>query len=284
MSIRFVNHQGRAGLQLGTRVADVERASGGQFASDPMQVLAQWPSFSAWAKGISEADATSEVGPEELRAPVPRPWKVFGVGMNYRDHAKEAGLDLPSSPVIFTKFPNCICGPTDDVELHSDYVDWEVELVVVIGRRGRHISEADALAYVAGYTVGQDISDRKIQFTDKPPQFSIGKSFDTYGPTGPALVSLDSFADAQDLVLRCDLDGERVQEARTSDMIFSVSQLIAFLSRSCTLEPGDLIFTGTPAGVGSTRSPRRYLKPGEVIRSEIEGIGVLTNRCVGAAA
>lgn len=282
MSIRFVNYRGRSALQFSDRVADVEKVSAGRFASDPMRVLADWPEFAAWARGISAADATTTVRDADLGAPVPRPWKVFGVGMNYREHAKEAGLDIPASPVIFTKFPNCICGPTSDVELHSTYVDWEVELVVVMGRRGRHIPEAEAFEYVAGYTVGQDISDRKLQFTDKPPQFSLGKSFDTYGPLGPALVSLDAFSDPNDLALRCDIDEERVQEGRSSDMIFSVPQLVAFLSRGCTLEPGDLIFTGTPAGVGSTRTPRRYLHEGELIRSTIDGIGQLVNRCIGA--
>src|SRR6185369_10773627 len=152
----------------------------------------------------------------------------------------------PGSPVVFTKFPNCLVGPRANVELSSDFVDWEVELVVVIGRGGRRISENQALSYVAGCCVGQDISDRKIQFRDKPPQFSMGKSIDTFGPIGPWLTSIDAIKNPDDLALTCDVGGERMQSARTSDMIFSVSQLIAFLSSSCTLEPGDLIFTGTP--------------------------------------
>jgi len=155
-----------------------------------------------------------------------------------------------------------------------------VELVVVIGRRGKNITECDALAHVAGYCVGQDISDRRLQFADKPPQFSMGKSLDTFGPLGPALVSLDEVRDPNDLALTCDVGGERMQDARTSDMIFGVPALIAFLSSLCTLEPGDLIFTGTPSGVGSTRTPRRYLAAGEEIVSTIEGLGTLRNRCV----
>ena len=165
--------------------------------------------------------------------------------------------------------------------LSSDYVDWEVELVVVIGRGGRGISETRALERVAGYCVGQDISDRRIQFTDRPPQFSLGKSLDTFGPIGPALVSLDEVADPNDLALTCDVGGERMQDARTSDMIFAVPALVAFLASMCTLTPGDLIFTGTPSGVGSTRTPRRYLAAGEEIVSTIEHLGTMRNRCVG---
>ncbi|HVN84391.1 MAG TPA: fumarylacetoacetate hydrolase family protein [Candidatus Binatia bacterium] len=283
MSVRLANQAGRAVAVIGDRVVDVERASHARFSSDPMAAIQQWDRFVDWASGLRSGDATEALNETGLGPPIPRPAKVFGVGMNYREHAKEAGLEIPGSPVIFTKFPNCLVGPRADVELSSEYVDWEVELVVVIAKRGRRISEADAFEYVAGYCAGQDISDRKLQFADKPPQFSIGKSIDTFGPIGPALVSLDAFANRNDLALTCDVAGERMQAARTSDMIFSVAQLIAFLSKLCTLEAGDLIFTGTPSGVGSTRDPRRYLKPGEEIVSTIEGIGTLRNRCVMTA-
>lgn len=280
MSVRLLNAQGRAGIQFGDRFADVERASGGRFASDPMLVLQHWDAFRDWAGGLSGGSADLEVKDSELGPPVPRPTKIFGVGMNYRAHAAEAGLEPPRTPVIFTKFPSCLVGPQADIELSSAYVDWEVELVVVIGRRGRRIPEAQAFDYVAGYCVGQDVSDRKVQFADKPPQFSMGKSFDTFGPVGPALVALDSFPDPNDLALSCDVSGERMQDARTSDMIFSAAELVSFLSRGCTMEAGDLIFTGTPSGVGSTRNPRRYLREGEVIVSTIEHIGTLKNRCI----
>ena len=280
MTVRLANARGRASLIVGDRLIDVERASRGKFGADPMAALADWAAFVAWARGVKESPDGAPVNESDLGPPVPRPQKVFGIGMNYREHAKEAGLDIPTSPVVFTKFPSCLVGPRADVILSSGYVDWEVELVAVIGRRGRRIPVGHALDHIAGYTAGQDISDRKLQFADKPPQFSMGKSIDTFGPIGPALVSLDAFADPNDLALRCDVSGEQVQGARTSDMIFSVSELVAFLSSLCTLEPGDLIFTGTPSGVGSTRTPRRYLKPGEVITSAVEGIGTLVNRCV----
>jgi 2-keto-4-pentenoate hydratase/2-oxohepta-3-ene-1,7-dioic acid hydratase in catechol pathway len=284
MPIRFANLRGRAVLLSATGATDVARASGDRFGSDPMEVLADWDDFAEWAGEITEATATIPYVERDLRPPVPRPSKVFGIGMNYRDHAAEAKLDVPASPVVFTKFPSCISGPFSEIELYSDRVDWEVELVVVIGRRGRRIAEADALAHVAGYTVGQDVSDRRMQFADKPPQFSMGKSLDGYGPTGPVLVSLDAFANPNDLALTCDVTGERMQSGRTGDMIFPVPALVAYLSKWCTLEPGDLIFTGTPAGVGSTRDPRRYLAAGEEIVSTIEGIGTMRNRCVAAPA
>lgn len=279
MTVRLANAGGRAVLVLGDQIADVERASGGRFGADPMAALAQWDAFATWAAGVGAAAATGALDESALGPPVPRPAKVFAIGLNYKSHAEEAGLPLPAKPMVFTKFPNCLVGPRAEVRLTSEYVDWEVELVVVIGRRGRDVAEAQALAYVAGYTVGQDISDRKLQFSDQPPQFSMGKSADTFGPLGPALVTLDDVGDANDLALTCDVGGTRMQSARTSDMVFSVSQLIAHLSGYCTLEPGDLIFTGTPAGVGSAQKPRRYLQPGEEIVSTIEGIGTLRNRC-----
>ena len=283
MPVRLATVAGRAALLVGHGMIDVTRASGERFSADPMSALVDWDVFAAWARDLSAADATARFDPKDLGPPVPRPSKVFGIGMNYRDHAAEAKLEIPKSPVVFTKFPNCISGPFADVPLFSDRVDWEIELVVVIGRRGRRVAEKDAVAHVAGYTVGQDISDRRMQFADKPPQFSMGKSLDGYGPIGPALVSLDAFRDPNDLTLTCDVAGERMQTGRTGDMIFPVAALVAYLSRWCTLEPGDLIFTGTPAGVGSTRDPRRYLAPGEEIVSTIEGIGTMRNRCVAAS-
>lgn len=280
MSIRFVNRSGRACLWLETGFVDLEHGSNGRFPSDPMQALSRWFDIAEWASGLPAGAAEGPVVEEQLGPPVPRPTKVFAIGLNYRDHAAEAGLPIPELPLVFTKFPNCLVGPRHPVELSSEYVDWEVELVVVIGRRGRGIKANEAAEYIAGYTVGQDISDRKAQFAGNPPQFSMGKSYDTFGPIGPAIVSLDAFADPNDLRLTCVVSGETMQDSRTREMIFSVPELVEFLSRRCTLEPGDLIFTGTPAGVGSTRKPRRYLHPGDVIHSWIEGVGSLTNECI----
>jgi 2-keto-4-pentenoate hydratase/2-oxohepta-3-ene-1,7-dioic acid hydratase in catechol pathway len=223
-----------------------------------------------------EADGTLE--PSALGAPVPRPQKVFGVGLNYRSHAEESKMEIPTTPLIFTKFPNCLTGPAADVVLFGPTTDWEAELVVVLGQRGRDIPADKAWKHVAGLTCGQDISERRTQFASKPPQFSLGKSYDTFGPIGPFVVSLDSFSNPDDLALTCDVNGERKQEARTSDLIFPVPELIAYLSSIMTLEAGDIIFTGTPAGVGAMT--RTFLQPGDVITTEIEGIGIMRNTCV----
>jgi 2-keto-4-pentenoate hydratase/2-oxohepta-3-ene-1,7-dioic acid hydratase in catechol pathway len=281
--VRLAYLEGRAVLLTGAaheRFVDVEQRSGGSFAADPMALLERWDELRDWAAGLPADPADGEVDPAALGPCVPRPQKVFGIGLNYKDHAAEAGLDLPKQPMVFTKFPTCLVGPRADVVLTGDRVDWEVELVVAIGRGGRAIAERDAMQHVAGYCVGQDVSDRKAQFADKPPQFSLGKSADTYGPIGPALVTLDEVADPDDLALTCDVAGERMQDGRTRDMIFGVAELVAFLSRTLPLASGDLIFTGTPAGVGSVREPRRYLAPGDELVSEIEGLGTLRNACV----
>jgi 2-keto-4-pentenoate hydratase/2-oxohepta-3-ene-1,7-dioic acid hydratase in catechol pathway len=280
VAVRLVNAGGRAGVLVDGALVDVERHAAGRFGPDPMQALARWDEFRSWAEGLRAG--AGEPAPDErsLGPCVPRPAKVFGIGLNYRSHAAEAKLELPKQPLVFTKFPNCLVGPRADVVLTSERVDYEVELVAVIGRGGRAIRESHAQGHVAGYCVGQDISDRALQFGDKPPQFSLGKSADTFGPIGPAVVTLDAFADPDDLPLWCEISGERLQEDRTRNLIFPVSELVAYLSRFCTLEPGDLIFTGTPAGVGSTRDPRRYLAPGDVIESGIDGIGALRNRCI----
>jgi 2-keto-4-pentenoate hydratase/2-oxohepta-3-ene-1,7-dioic acid hydratase in catechol pathway len=280
-TLRFVNLAGRAGLVVDGHVVDIARVSGGELPHDPMEALACWDDLRALEVEVPEDAPTydeSVVGP-----PVPRPSKVFGVGLNYRAHAAEAGLDVPELPLIFTKFPNCISGPRADVMMTGDRVDYEVELVVVVGRRARNLAAENVADHLAGYSIGQDISDRAIQFSGKPPQFSMGKSADSFGPLGPAIVSLDAFADPDDLPIRCEVAGELRQEDRTSGMIFSVTELVVYLSRYCTLEPGDLIFTGTPAGVGSVRRPRAYLEAGQEIVSSVEGIGTLRNRCVEAA-
>jgi 2,4-diketo-3-deoxy-L-fuconate hydrolase len=280
MVIRLALLDGRAQLVHDDRLLDLERASDGRFAADPMAAIAAWDALRDWAGGLAPGRFDAPLEPARLGPPVPRPAKVFAIGLNYRAHAEEAGLEIPATPMVFTKFPSCLAGPHAAVRLSSDFVDYEAELVVVIGRRARAVAAERALDVVAGYCTGQDISDRKLQFSDKPPQFSLGKSIDGFGPIGPAVVSLDGLRDPADLDITCDVGPERLQHARTTDMIFPVPELVAYLSRFCTLEAGDLIFTGTPAGVGAVRSPRRYLAPGDVIRTTIEGVGTLENRCV----
>lgn len=278
--MRLANHAGRAWLVDGQgRGADLAAASDGRFGPDPMGALAGWAALREWAAAARPA-LTTAVDEAALGPPVPAPGAVFAIGLNYKDHALEAKLELPKAPMVFTKFPSCLTGPRADVLLFSERVDYEAELVAVIGREVRGVAESEALDHVAGYCVGQDVSDRALQFQDKPPQFSLGKSRESFGPIGPWLTTLDEVADPDDLAITCTVSGERMQESRTSELIFGVPQLIAYLSRHCTLAPGDLIFTGTPAGVGSVRTPRRYLAPGDVIETEIEGLGRLVNRCV----
>jgi 2,4-didehydro-3-deoxy-L-rhamnonate hydrolase len=275
--MKLANRGGRAVLVLEGAIADVEEASGGRFGPDPMSVYDDWPAFAEFASGVTTG--TAPLVEAELGCPVPVPRQVFAIGLNYRSHAEESGMAVPSVPATFTKFPASLAGPFDDVELVGGTVDWEVELVAVIGTRADGVEEADAWAHVAGLTVGQDISDRTLQFA-AGSQFSLGKSRRGFGPMGPWLVTVDEVPDPDDLGLGCSVDGEKVQDARTSDLIFGVPRLIAELSAVLPLLPGDVIFTGTPAGVGATRRPPRFLAPGQVLESWIEGIGTIRNRCV----
>ncbi len=271
------NLRDRLSLVHNGRAVDVERASGGRFASDPQAVYDEWDAFAGWASSVRDGHG-EPYDPRDLDAPVPRPRQVFALGLNYAMHAAEAGLDLPPMPLTFTKFPSCIVGPGATVDVASDRVDWEVELVAVVGRRAHHVSAADAWDHVAGVTVGQDLSARDVQMLGSPPQFSLGKSFPGFGPTGPWLVTPDALPDRDDLAIGCSVNGEPVQSDRTSSMLFSIPQTIARLSAICPLLPGDLIFTGTPAGVGNRMDPQRYLRPGDELVSTIEGIGSITTR------
>lgn len=274
---RLANVDGRAVLVDDTDWYDLARLTGDDLLADPMSAIARHAELHDVAAGLDERAPDGALDDTRLGVCVPRPSKVFAIGLNYRSHASESNLQLPPAPLAFTKFPNCLVGPTDDIVLPSDTVDWEVELVVVIGRGGRHIAAAEAWAHVAGLTLGQDVSDRTVQLLGSPPQFSLGKSYDTFGPIGPALVSVDSFPDPDDIGLWCDVAGERMQDARTNDLIFDVPTLVEYLSGICTLEPGDLIFTGTPPGVGMARKPPVWLKPGDVVEVEIDRLGTLRN-------
>ena len=256
---------------------DVERASGGRFESDPQAAYPRWGEFEPWAKEVSLDRPDVVVRPEDLGPVVTRPAQVFAIGLNYAAHAAESKVEAPSSPPTFTKFPTCLAGPFSPVPLPMGSVDWEVELVAVIGREARHVSRERAWEHVAGVTVGQDISERQLQMMGPVPQFSLAKSFPCFGPIGPALVTVDELDDPDDLAIGCSIDGESVQSARTGMMLFDIPALIAHLSSIVTLLAGDVIFTGTPGGVGKDRDPMRFLQVGEAIESEIEGIGRLRN-------
>jgi 2-keto-4-pentenoate hydratase/2-oxohepta-3-ene-1,7-dioic acid hydratase in catechol pathway len=278
--VRIVNVSGRLVLVDAAGAGlDVEKASDGRFPSDPQAIFAQWDEFRDWAAAAA-GRADFAVDPAELLAPVPAPRQVFAIGLNYDDHISESKMGRPDSPTVFTKFPSSITGPNSQVELPSGNVDWEVELVVAIGRLGRNVAEPDAWDHVAGLTVGQDLSERVVQLAGPVPQFSLGKSYPGFAPLGPALVTVDEFDHRDDLELGCRLGDEVLQLGRTRDLIFSVPELIARLSAVCPLLPGDIIFTGTPSGVGNARNPKRFLPPGGVLISHIEGIGELRNEMV----
>lgn len=267
----------RAVLVVGHRTIDIATASDRRFGPDPQALFHDWPAFEAWARGFDPADAESApIEPSALGAPVPRPAQVFAIGINYAEHAAEAGYPPESMPVTFTKFPTSIVGPDHVVELPPGHVDWEVELVVAIATRAYRVDRASAWSHVAGLTVGQDLSERVSQLEGKSPQFSLAKSFPGFGPTGPWLVTPDEVVDRDDLALSTTLSGDVVQNSRTSMMIYDVAELIARLSAVCPLLPGDLIFTGTPAGVGNRMTPPRFIGATDVLVSEIEGIGQLT--------
>lgn len=278
---RLVNVEGRAALDHHGSWYDLATLSGDPALADPMVAVARHRDLHDLSRRCESSTANGTIAGATLDAPVPAPHQVFGIGLNYHDHAGESGLPEPSVPLTFTKFPSCIVGPTADIPLSGTTVDWEVEIIVVIGSETSRTRVADAWDSVAGLTLGQDISDRTVQLLDQPPQFSLGKSFAGYGPIGPAVVSCDTFDDPDDIGLWCDVAGERMQEGRTRDLIFSIPSLVAYLSSICTLQPGDLIFTGTPSGVGMARG--RFLAPGELVTSGAETIGELANRCVAGA-
>jgi 2-keto-4-pentenoate hydratase/2-oxohepta-3-ene-1,7-dioic acid hydratase in catechol pathway len=274
----MANLAGRAQLVTDDHVIDIAAASEGRLPADPMEVLARWDEVVAWAEQADSADR-QVLDQLKLEAPSPRPRQVFAVASNYRD--RPVILETPTDlPIIFTKFPGSVVGPYADVPLPTDSVDWEVELVVVVGRNARAVPVEKAWSAVAGVTIGQDFSERRLQLGGPVKQFSLGKSFPNFGPTGPVLVTPDEFVDMDDLHLLCSVNGEVVQDAKTSQMIFPVPELVSRLSMVCTLFPGDLIFTGTPAGLGMMMQPPRYLKVGDEVRSHITGIGELRNRCV----
>lgn len=219
-----------------------------------------------------------DLGSIELSAPVPRPGKVVCIGLNYRDHAEESGMPIPLSPIIFSKFSSCVIGPSEDILIPegSAQVDYEAELAVVVGRRASRVTATAAMDYVFGYTNFNDVSARDFQFADG--QWQRGKSCDTFAPMGPFVAPTDEVPDPHDLKIRFRLNGDTLQDSSTSQLIFNILELIEFLSRSITLEPGDIIATGTPPGVGFARKPPIFMKDGDVAEVEIDGLGTLSNR------
>ncbi len=287
--MRLANVSGRLNLVVGDRYVDLESVSVGALPSDPQSVFNQWDDVMGWLSTHDVADQGRPLTGSRLEAPVPRPAQVFAVALNYPSHAAESGFDSHPILEVFTKSPTCIAGPRSDVPLATECVDHEVELVFAISRMARNVSEADAWNYVAGFTVGQDISDRSLITPEifAPGrlfhQLGMDKSFPGFGPIGPSLVTIDEFDNPSDLEIKCWVNGQLRQSERTSSLIFTVPALISELSKRTTLLPGDLCFTGTPDGVGVAENPKRFLKAGDVVRSAIEGIGVIENRMVAAS-
>ncbi len=288
----------RLGVMQGERdVLDVERASHNNLPSDMIAFLSGGEASmdglrktieigapmlaerrdELLANGLVVALGQPGVG---LLAPVPRPGKVLAIGLNYRDHAEETNAEIPERPVVFAKMPTCIVGTGAEVHLPkvSTSLDWEGELCVVIGTAGLHIKGDDAMRYVAGFCNGNDLSVRDWQF--HAPTWVMGKGFDTHGPIGPWLVTREEAGDFENLEISTYVNDERVQHSNTSQLIFGIGAIVEYLSAAFTLEPGDVIFTGTPSGVGVARKPPRFLKASDVVRVEISGLGVLENRVV----
>jgi 2,4-diketo-3-deoxy-L-fuconate hydrolase len=279
--VRLANLAGRLVVVTDRGAVDVETSSQGCFGASPSEIYERWDEFLLWEQ---PADALAEpFDPRALLAPSPTPRQVFAIALNYQDHADETALTIPQTPAVFTKFPTSLMGPVGEITLVDGDVDWEVELVAVIGRTASHVPAERAWQHVAGLTIGQDISERRSQLDGPVPQFSLSKSFPGFAPTGPWLVTPDELVDRDDLQIGCSLNGEVVQGARTSDLIFSVSALVSRLSDVLPLTPGDLIFTGTPSGTGMGRSPRRFLQPGDHVISQIEGLGEMSHTFVRGA-
>jgi 2-keto-4-pentenoate hydratase/2-oxohepta-3-ene-1,7-dioic acid hydratase in catechol pathway len=271
--------QGKLGALVGDRVIDL---GGHGFPGTLLGFIQAGPK--TWEKAAAFCQDPALSGPSltevRLLAPVQRPGKIMAIGLNYMDHCREQNVKPPDRPIVFAKFTTAVIGPGDEITWDpavTDQVDYEVELCVVIGRTARNVSEAEALDYVFGYTVANDVSARDLQFSDK--QWVRAKSLDTFCPLGPIVVTTDEIPDPQALKLFATVNGQVLQDSTTAEMIFGVRTLIATLSRAFTLEPGDILLTGTPDGVGVFRKPQVFLKHGDVVVVEVERIGQLENRC-----
>lgn len=261
---------------------DVAEISAGRFGPDPMTMYAAVHEIGQLVAGRDLASATPVVV-EELDAPVPRPAAVVAIGLNYAEHALEAGFEPPTElPPVFTKWPSAITGAHGDVVLPPGSVDWEVEVVAVLGRTLHRATEDEAAAALAGVTVGQDLSERDRQLRGPAPQFGLAKSYPGFAPIGPWVVTLDDAPALDSLRLGCAVDGEVVQQGTTARLLYPIARAVAELSQVLTFQPGDLVFTGTPDGVGMGLTPPRYLRPGQTLTTWVDGVGCMKHRLVGA--
>jgi 2-keto-4-pentenoate hydratase/2-oxohepta-3-ene-1,7-dioic acid hydratase in catechol pathway len=278
--VTFTDDEGtRVGVLVADGIVDLATADA-RMPRTMLELLARGDAaLDAARAATASAKSRVPLASVTLEAPVPRPGKALAIGLNYRDHAAEGGQEIPKRPVVFTKVSTCITGPGKPIHKPraSDAVDWEGELCFVIGKGGRRIAAEGALSHVAGYMCGNDVSVRDWQFHS--PTWMMGKGFDTHGPTGPWLVTADE-VDASNLNITTTVNGVTKQSSNTKHLIFDVPAIIEYLSTAFTLEPGDVVFTGTPAGVGVSRKPPEFLKAGDVVRVEIDGLGALENPVV----
>jgi 2-keto-4-pentenoate hydratase/2-oxohepta-3-ene-1,7-dioic acid hydratase in catechol pathway len=278
--VRFANIANRLTLVgPNDEINDIATETGGRFGPEIQDCYERWDELLEAAAHLSPGGRRlSEVPLSDFGSPVPRPGQIFAIGLNYADHAAEANLEVPDDLTVFTKFASSLTGPYGTITLPPGTVDWEVELVVVIGLGGRNISAESAWRHVAGVTVGQDLSERTMQLGGVAPQYSLAKSFPGFGPMGPLLATPDEFEDPDSIELSCVINGEQVQNGTTADMVFSVPEIVERLSRITPLLPGDVIFTGTPAGVGIGRVPQRFLAPGDELVTSVQGVGEMRHR------
>ena len=284
MRLLTYEHQGqrRLGARSGDEIVDLNQADAAIPPDMRTFLTGGKPMLDAARRAVDNTPQKIPASDVKVLAPIYDPEKIVCIGLNYLDHAKECNMPIPSEPVLFSKYASAIIAPGDPIVIprESTKPDYEVELVAVIGKAGRRIPEADAFAYVAGYTIGHDVSARDYQLEKPQGQWMAGKTFDTFAPIGPEIVTPDELSDPQNLGIRCILNGTTVQESNTSQLIFNVQQLVAYLSHIFTLKPGDLIFTGTTGGVGMGRTPQLWLKPGDRVVCEVDEIGRLENPVV----
>ncbi|MEU6147489.1 fumarylacetoacetate hydrolase family protein [Streptomyces sp. NPDC047081] len=282
--MKLANLEGRAVLIASDGTAhDIHELSGARFGPDPASLFPLWDEVSQWAAQLDELADGIVVDDAKLGPPSPLPRQIIAFGLNYADHAQESGFEAPAGlPPVFPKFVSSLSGPVTTVALPEDgRIDWEVELVVVIGRPiDGPISERDAWDHVAGVMAGQDISDRATQFSTPAPQFGLGKSFPGFAPTGPWIVTPDELPDREDVELGCTLDGTQMQTGSTKQLLVPIPRLLAGLSGIISLYPGDLVFTGTPEGVGVGREPQLFIQPGQELVTSVAGVGELRQRFV----
>jgi 2-keto-4-pentenoate hydratase/2-oxohepta-3-ene-1,7-dioic acid hydratase in catechol pathway len=285
--MRIANLDNRATIVTEAGLIDVQRASAGLFSASTDVLVGQLDELRSWLEATRPAVSDPTVASQLLKDPrlgpvVTCPSQIFAIGLNYRTHALEMKLTPPSKPMVFTKFASSLGGANSSFPIPSERVDWESELVVVIGKRGRSVSRESAFDYVAGYCVGNDLSCRDLQMEGPSAQFSLGKSYQNFAPIGPWLTTIDEVATPDALEITCEVNGVLYQDSNTSDMNFGVGELVSYISSVCELRPGDIIFTGSPHGVGQGQRPPIFLGVGDTVLTTIEGLGSIRN--VGVAA